>query len=368
MMKRFSLMLFLAALTAGTLSSCGQSSAAEKPAEARSSAAPASDEVVLPNGSIPGLEWKLVEMVEVPGALETAGLVNYDPRRVATIVSRVQGRIEDVKVSLWDAVAQGDPIVQLYSPDFMTAEAEFLQAGTSTNRSSATAPGLLEGMDAALVNAAKQKLTLLGMSPQDLQDLATPQPTIWIRAPIGGTVLDDKVVRGSAINPGDVLFTLGTLDEVWVTADVYEEDASRLAVGQSLEARVPAFPGRTFHGTISNISPDINPDTHTLQVRSKVANADGKLKPRMLASVTILTRPGKALAVPQDALVFDTDGYYAFVKNAGGRVSRRKVDIVSWSGSGPVRVRAGLKPGERVAASETVQLNALWHRAQGEGS
>jgi Cu(I)/Ag(I) efflux system membrane fusion protein len=371
MMNRTLAFLIFVVLAAGVLSACGRGGAAEKPVEthdAVASPSAASDEIVLPNGSIPGLEWKLVEMVEVPGALETAGLVNYDPRRVATIVSRVQGRIEDVKVSLWDSVAQGDPIVQLYSPDFMTAEAEYLQAGTSTNRSSVTAPGLLEGMDAALVNAAKQKLTLLGMSPQDLKDLSTPQATIWIRAPIGGTVLDDKVVRGSAINPGDVLFTLGTLDEVWVTADVYEEDSSRLAVGQSLEARVPAFPGRTFHGTISNISPDINPDTHTLQVRSKVANTDGKLKPRMLASVTILTQPGKALAVPQDALVFDTDGYYAFVKNADGRVSRRKVDIVSWSGSGPVRVRAGLKPGETVAASETIQLNALWHRAQGEGS
>jgi Cu(I)/Ag(I) efflux system membrane fusion protein len=367
MMNRPSALWILLGLSAGLSSGCGRSSAAEAPAATKAAASPAADGLVLPDGSLPGLEWKPVQMVEVPGALETAGLVNYDPRRVATIVSRVQGRIEDVKVSLWDGVAQGDPIVQLYSPDFMTAEAEYLQAGTSPSRASAATPSLLEGMDAALVNAAKQKLTLLGMSPQDLKDLTTPQATIWIRAPIGGTVLDDKVVRGSAINPGDVLFTLGTLDEVWVTADVYEEDASRLAVGQSLEARVPAFPGQTFRGTISNISPDINPDTHTLQVRSKVANADGRLKPRMLASVTILTRPGKALAVPQEALVFDTDGYYAFVKNAAGRIYRRKVDVVS-SGAGPVRVRGGLKAGERVAVSETVQLNALWHRAQGEGS
>jgi Cu(I)/Ag(I) efflux system membrane fusion protein len=359
-------LLFLLSLS--ILAACGKQAPPPKPAEARNAPAAPSDVVALPDGSFPGLDWKSVEMVEIPGALETAGLVNYDPRRVATIVSRVQGRIEDVRVSLWDTVAQGDPIVQLYSPDFMTAEAEFLQAGTSAVRSTATTPGLLEGMDAALVNAAKQKLTLLGMSPQDLKDLQTPQPTIWIRAPIGGTVLDDKVVRGSAINPGDVLFTLGTLDEVWITADIYEEDASRLAVGQSLDARLPAFPGQTFHGTISNISPDINPDTHTLQVRSKVSNPDGKLKPRMLASVTIFTRPGKALAVPEDALVFDTDGYYAFVKTGTGRVQRRKVDIVSWTGHGPVRVRSGLKPGERVAASETIELNAMWHRSQGEGA
>ena len=364
MMNRPIAFLILAVLGAGVWSACGRSSAAETPAAAP--AAPASGEgFVLPAGSVPGLQWRPVSLVEVPGALETAGLVNYDPRRVATIVSRVQGRIEDVKVSLWDSVALGGPIVQLYSPDFMTAEAEYLQAGTSTNRSSVTAPGLLEGMDAALVNAARQKLTLLGMSPQDIKELETPQPTIWIRAPIGGTVLDDKVVRGSAVNPGDALFTLGTLDEVWITADVYEEDASRLAVGQELEARVPAFPERTFKGVISNISPDINPDTHTLQVRSRVANADGKLKPRMLASVTILTRPGKALTVPQEALVFDTDGYYAFIREAGERVVRRKVDVVS-SGSGPVRVRSGLKAGESVAVSETVQLNALWHRARGD--
>jgi Cu(I)/Ag(I) efflux system membrane fusion protein len=369
MMNRPAAVLIFLGLSAAALSACGKDPAPAEPAAAHDAVAQSAPDVfALPDGSIPGLDWKLVDMVEIPGALETAGLVNYDPRRVATIVSRVQGRIEDVRVGLWDSVAQGDPIVQLYSPDFMTAEAEYLQAGTSTNPSSTTAPGLLDGMDAALVNAAKQKLTLLGMSPQDLKDLTTPQPTIWIRAPIGGVILDDKVVRGTAINPGDALFTLGTLDEVWITADVYEEDAARLAVGQTLEARVPAFPGQTFRGTISNISPDINPDTHTLQVRSKVPNAGGKLKPRMLASVTILTRPGKALAVPPGALVFDTDGYYVFVKVGADRVLRRKVEIVSWGGDGPVRVRAGLKSGERIAVSETVQLNALWHRARGEGT
>jgi multidrug efflux pump subunit AcrA (membrane-fusion protein) len=66
--------------------------------------------------------------------------------------------------------------------------------------------------------------------------------------------------------------------------------------------------------------------------------------------------------------VFDTDGYYVFVRTGADRVQRRKVEIVSWTGSGPVRVRAGLRPGDRVAVSETVQLNALWHRARGEGS
>jgi Cu(I)/Ag(I) efflux system membrane fusion protein len=307
-------------------------------------------------------------MVEIPGTLEASGLINYDPKRVASIVSRVQGRIEDVRMGLWDSVKKGDPIVQLYSPDYMTAEAEYLQAvATSRDEKSPVAPGL-EGMTDALAVAAKQKLTLLGMSAEDLLTLKAPEPTIWMRAPIGGTVLDDKVVRGSAVNPGDVLFTLGVLDEVWLTADIYEEDAPRLAVGQKLEAKVAAFPGEIFKGMISNISPDINPDTHALQVRSKIENPGAKLKPRMLASVTIFTKPGAALGVPQEALTFDTDGYYAFIKADQGRIARRKVEVASSNDKGFVRVRSGLKSGETIAVSETIQLNALWHRALGEGN
>ncbi|MCI4371949.1 MAG: efflux RND transporter periplasmic adaptor subunit, partial [Thermoplasmata archaeon] len=280
-------------------------------------------------------------------------------KRVASIVSRVQGRIEDARVSLWDAVKKGEPIVQMFSPDYMTAEAEYLQAAATSKNG--------DSMSDSLATAARQKLTLLGMSPQDLTTLKEPQPTIWMRAPIGGTVVDTKVVRGSAVNPGDVLFTLAVLDEVWITADVYQEDAPRLAVGQSLEARVAAFPGETFKGVISNISPDINPDTHAIQVRSKIPNPGNRLKPRMLANVTISTPSREALGVPPEALIFDLDGYYVFVKTADGIV-RRKVEKASTTDKGFARIRSGLTPGETIATSEALQLNALWHRARGEGS
>jgi multidrug efflux pump subunit AcrA (membrane-fusion protein) len=98
-----------------------------------------------------------------------------------------------------------------------------------------------------------------------------------------------------------------------------------------------------------------------------VKNPGNRLKPRMLASVTVFTKPVKVLGVPPESLVFDTDGYYAFVKSDAG-LERRKVEIVSWTDKGVVRVHSGLKDGETIAGSETVQLNALWHRAKGEGS
>ena len=129
-----------------------------------------------------------------------------------------------------------------------------------------------------------------------------------------------------------------------------------------------AFPDEVFHGTIARVSPNIDPSTHTLQIRCDVKNPDGKLKPQMLAKVSIVTRPGQALVVPQDALVFDIDNYYAFVEISPGMFDHRKVTIASWSKAGYARIVSGLKAGDRVVTGETLQVNALWHEAHGESS
>jgi len=317
---------------------------------------------------VPGLKMVEVQNIELPGILETSGQITYDDRSVSTIVSRVQGRIEQTRVSLWDNVQRGEKIVALYSPDFMTAEAEYLQAHDSSKLM--TAPGVGSSTDfaGALSVAAKRKLQFLGMSDSDIAAIKAPDPTVWMRAPISGTVVDNKVQRGAAVNPGDVLFSLGTLTDVWITGDIYEDDLARVRVGQDLSAVTTAFPDEVFHGVIARISPNIDPATHTLQIRCEVKNPGGRLKPQMLAKVTIVTRPGGALVVPQDALVFDVDNYYAFVEVSPGTFEHRKVAIASWSKAGYARVVSGLKAGDRVVSGETLQINALWHEAHGESS
>lgn len=317
---------------------------------------------------IPGLSVIEAQNIEMPGLLETSGQITYDDRRVSTIVSRVQGRIEQTRVSLWDNVERGEKIVALYSPDFMTAEAEYLQAHASTKLMSAPGVGGSSDFAGALSLAAKRKLQFLGMSDSDIAAIKTPDPTVWMRAPISGTVVDNKVQRGAAVNPGDVLFSLGTLNDVWITGDIYEDDLARVRVGQELSAVTTAFPDEVFHGVIARISPNIDPATHTLQIRCEVKNPGARLKPQMLARVTIVTRPGDALVVLQDALVFDIDSYYAFVEVSPGTFEHRKVAIASWSKAGYARVVSGLKPGDRVVSGETLQVNALWHQAHGESS
>jgi membrane fusion protein, copper/silver efflux system len=317
---------------------------------------------------VPGLSMVQVQNIEMPGILETSGQITYDDRSVSTIVSRVQGRIEQTRVSLWDNVQRGERIVALYSPDFMTAESEYLQAHESSTLIAAPGVGGSSDFARALSLAARRKLEFLGMSDADINAIKAPDPTVWMRAPISGTVVDNKVQRGAAVNPGDVLFSLGTLNEVWITGDIYEDDLARVHVGQDLSAVTTAFPDEVFHGVIDRISPNVDPSTHTLQLRCDVKNPGGKLKPQMLAKVSIVTRPGEALVVPQDALVFDIDNYYAFVEVSPGTFEHRKVSIASWSRVGFARVVSGLKAGDRVVSGETLQVNAMWHQAHGESS
>jgi Cu(I)/Ag(I) efflux system membrane fusion protein len=306
--------------------------------------------------------------------LEASGQVAFNDQRVSTIVSRVAGRIDATRVSQWDNVRRGEQIVALYSPDFMTAEAEYLQAQTTAKLSSAPAFAASaiaaggENLSASMVSAARRKLELLGMDEADIAAIRAPNPTVWMRAPISGTVIEKKAVRGAAVNPGDVLYSLGTLGDVWIVANIYEDDLARVHLGQRLEAVTTAYPGEAFSGFVSRISPGVDPNTHTLQIRCEVKNPGGRLKPEMLARVRIVTNPGYALVVPMESLVFDTNDYYAYVDLGGGKYDRRKVEIGSWKEQGSARVVTGLKVGERVVVSESIQVNALWHQANGESS
>lgn len=308
-----------------------------------------------------------VQMVQLPGMVVTTGQISFDDRRVANIISRVSGRIEEVRVSQWDSVRRGQPILTLYSPDLMTAEAEYLQAKMSVPALADGSAGDQEFAD-SMVEAAKKKLELLGVEPDQIEMIKTASPTFVMRAPISGTVVQNQALRGSAVNPGDVLYSVGTLDDVWITGDIYEDELARVQVGQQLEAVTTAYPDQVFRGTIARISPNIDPNTHTLQVRCQVNNPGLRLKPQMLATMKIMVRPGQALIVPLESVIFETENYFVYVALGDNRFERREVVIGSWSQQGYARVISGLDPGDRVVTTEALQVDEMWHEAQGESS
>jgi|SRR5579862_2677936 membrane fusion protein, copper/silver efflux system len=374
-MKRTNLSLMVAALLLSLASSgCRGASHADADTTITAQTMPqlvehgGQEYLALKQSDVPGMTYEVVREVALPGILETTGQVNFVDDRVATISSRVQGRIENMRVATWDNVHRGELILELYSPDFMLGEAEYMQAQATVNVSTNSSIAGSAELSQSMLLAAKRKLELLGMSDADIAAIKGASPAIWMRAPVSGTVVQNKATIGSAVNPGDVLYQLGTLDRVWINADIYEVDLARVKVGQHLDAITTAFPDEVFQGEIARISPNIDPNAHTAQIRCEIQNPQLKLKPQMLARVKITTNPGSALVVPQQALVFDGDSYCAFVEVTPGSLDRRKVEISSWNEHGYARIVSGIKAGERVIVKQAIQVNALWHEAHGESS
>jgi Cu(I)/Ag(I) efflux system membrane fusion protein len=202
------------------------------------------EDLAIKPGDVPGMTYAEVKELALPGVLETTGQITFDDRRVSTIVSRVQGRIENIKISLWDPVRRGQLIAELYSPDLMTAEAEYLQAQSTTRLSATAGPDDSADLAAEMVEAGRRKLELLGMEDADIAAIKGPSPTIWMRAPISGIVVQNQALIGSAISPGTVLYQLSTLDHVWITADIYEVDLGRVQAVRSSKQLLRRFPTR----------------------------------------------------------------------------------------------------------------------------
>jgi membrane fusion protein, copper/silver efflux system len=313
-----------------------------------------------------------VREAPLPGVLEATGQVTFDDKLVSTIISRLTGRIEEMRSSQWQMVHAGELVMKVFSPDYMSAEAEYLAASPSNNQSdgSGSQSGAFDAptsfdVAANLREAAVRKLDLLGFTKTDISRIRSASPTVWIRAPITGIIVSNNAMRGLAVNPGDQLFALATLQRVWITADIYQDDLSRVWVGQPLEAVTASYPGQTFKGTVQRISPALDPNIHTLQLRCQVDNPQQLLKPQMLARVRLATNPGTALVIPQSALVYDDTAYYAFIVAGPDRLERRQVAIAEWNQDGYARVVNGIKPGEKFLAGETpLRFNAMWHAAR----
>jgi Cu(I)/Ag(I) efflux system membrane fusion protein len=375
-------LLIVVALALSALSGCEGTSSAPAVTGSQSAASPkivhqsdGRDLMVIHLPHIQAGSSGIVKAVAQPGILEVIGQVTFDDRLVSTIIARVSGRIEQLRKSQWDTVRRGEQVMSLYSPDLMTAEAEYLEATTNADQSRAAAPAgafdLPAGsltMAANFREAARRKLELLGFSPADIDSIHRPGSSVWIRAPISGIIVSKNAVRGQQVNLGDQLFSLATLGRVWITADIYENDLARVGLGQSLEAVTAAYPGEVFKGTIERISPSFDPNTHTLQLRCTVNNPGSQLRPQMLARVRIATNLDQALLIPQSALVFDDDAYYVFIRADKNHVERRRVEIADWNEQGYARVIGGVKPGEQFLITESLRMNALWHAARGESS
>jgi len=269
--------------------------------------------------------------------------VAYNERDVAVVQARANGFVERLHVRApLDPVKKGEPLAELYSPDFVAAQEEYLSA----RRMQGTP---LEG----LIDGARQRMRLAGMSEEQIRTVETTgkvQARLTLHAPLGGVVTELPAREGMTVSSGAPLFRINGLATVGVNADVREADAAALRLGSPVEARTAALPGRVFKGRVSAILPEVNPATRTLKARVELANPSGELKPGMFATVNFAPAARDVLSVPSEALIQAGRRSVVIVAQADGRFAPVEVETGA-EGGGRTEIRKGLEQGQNVVVS-----------------
>ena len=308
-----------------------------------------------------GVRTVRVERAALAPEIRAAGTVTYDETRQVEVNTRIDGWIRDLYADYTGrAVRRGEPLFTLYSPDLIAEQNDYLLALRGRSRlPSADAGGLSEYSD-RLAAAARERLTRLEMTDAEIDEVARSghaAETATFRSPANGVIVEKTALRGMRVMAGQMLYRLADLSTVWVEAEIYETDLPMMRTGMRASVSLQGYPDRTFAGRIAYIYPQVTQETRTVRVRIVLANPDGRLKPNMLATVTLQTPQSHALVVPADALVDTGTQQLVFLAEGDGRFAPREVRVGRRS-PGRVEVLSGVQEGDEVAASATFFLDS----------
>lgn len=317
--------------------------------------------------------------------------VALDPRKEAIISAWIGGQVDAIEVRTGDTVRRGQRLASVQSPELGEAIGAFrgalarddaaearlerlqrLQAdGVAAHAQVLDAEAAHAEADGAL-EAAEERLRVLGVDatvgdPHTDEHYPSHVP---VRAPIAGKVLNAPASVGRRVEPGDTLFHIGDLDEVWLMLDVYERDLSAVALDQAVRFEVEAWPGEAFEGRVEQIGDWVEPDARTVEVRVVVANQSHRLKPNMYAKAVLSTTSATAeqgIVLPSQAVEELEGRTVVFVEEGPGRFETRPVSLAGRT-STQALVRSGVEAGERVVVDGAFALKSELEKSElGEG-
>ncbi|MEC8422449.1 MAG: efflux RND transporter periplasmic adaptor subunit, partial [Myxococcota bacterium] len=243
-----------------------------------------------------GVETRPAARTAVVRTLRTLGEVEVGEDELSVVNLRLSGWAERVRVDKTGApVNTGEVLFELYSPELVAAQEEYLMALRS------------QGSDGALTQAARRRLELWNIAARDIEDLArqgTAARTMPVRSPTRGFVLHKDLVEGGRVTAGRDLYRIGNLQRIWVRAEVYEHDAPWVAAGQAAQLELTHMGGEMLEGRVDYVYPTLDARTRTLPVRLEFDNPGVQLKPGMFATVHIqFQQRDDAIAVPTSAIL-----------------------------------------------------------------
>jgi len=291
-----------------------------------------------------GLRTATVAEGALAPAVSAVGAIAWNERDQVIVQARAMGYVEKLHVrATLDHVAKGQPLVDLYVPDWVAAQEDFL----SVRR--------MRGADlAALVDAARARMRQAGMSETQIRLVEASgqvQARLTIRAPIAGVVTELMAREGMTVMPGMTLARINGLATVWAHAEVPESQAAQLAPGDRIVAQSPAVPEASFEGRVQALLPEVNPATRTLKARMELANPGARLVPGMFVRMSFADeRQGKTLLVPTEAIIQTGKRTLVMLAEEDGRFRPAEV-LTGIEAGGQTEIRQGLQAGQRVVLS-----------------
>ena len=287
-----------------------------------------------------GLRLASVETRPIGASVEAVGTVQLNERDISIVQARTAGFVERVYARApGDVVATGTPLVDVLNPEWLGAQQEYLAVKATG--------------DAALAQASRQRLLLLGM-PVEMVDRiersGQPVNVQTITAPAGGVISELMVRAGMTVAPGMTLARINGLGTVWLEAALPEAQAAAIQPGQAVEARFAALPGEVVKGRVAAILPEGNRETRTLRVRIELPNPGQRLKAGLFAQVSLRGPQRQELVVPAEAVIRTGKRALVYLSEQPGRYRPVEVEIGEQAGDRIV-IRSGLAVGQQVVAS-----------------
>ena len=289
-------------------------------------------------------------------SVQAVGTIQANERLLARVTPRFEGYIEKLHVNTTgQAVKRGEPLMEVYSPELVAAQEEYLIALRGAE--AGTAP-VMERM----AEAAVRRLRNWGIAQSELEALrkeGKARQFLTLRSPVGGVVLAKPSVQGMRFMPGETLYEIADLSSVWVVAEVFERDLALVKIGQAAKVRIAAYPEREFAGKVVFVYPTLDANTRTARVRIELANPGDLLKPAMYGNVELSSAAAgaKALAIPDSAVLDSGSRQVVLVQRGEGQFEPRDVKL-GRRAEGYVEVLDGVAAGEQVVVRANFLIDA----------
>lgn len=321
-----------------------------------------------------------------------AGVVQPNAYRSTPVLSLVGGRVTSVAAEAGQSVKKGQTVAVVFSDELATAQSKYLSAqaeleehhkhhhrtaelveiGAASREEFEQSTAMLKKAEVE-VASQRQRLLLLGLSPQRVAALRSPSQVsseIALAAPVSGTVVSRAVNPGEVVEANKELLRVADLSNVWVVAQVFERDLARVVVGSGASVTSEAYPGRVFRGRVAFLDPQLDTSTRTAQVRVEIANPSQALKLGMFVGVAfgaLGTAEATAPTVPASAVQNINGRTFVFLATSDANTYLMRAVRLGPEVSGRFPVLEGLAVGDRVVAEGSFMLRAEWLKLHPEG-